>query len=117
MPACITTAIAVTMMNRGTRFSIKLDLRYRSRRRAIRRRTRWLQVLGGRIFARRLVVCLSARVVGSPELIFLLVQNVASTIDPFLGLRTYVVCSRANVVAALFCSRTQRFPGLVAGAW
>src|SRR5437660_5993104 len=77
------TAIAVQMMNRGTRFSIRV-VPLGCRGCQLRRKE--LQVLGGAILRGGFVIGLAPGIIGSAELILLLIEDFAATIDPVIGL-------------------------------
>src|SRR5690349_19784892 len=94
------TAMAVQMMNRGTRLSIKVSPASVLIGAAPARKA--LQILGGAVFRSGFVVSLAARVVSRAELVFLLVQHIAAAIHPVVGLRTSVIGASAHVFPALF---------------
>src|ERR1700745_3691951 len=110
----MTTAMAVQMMNRGTRFSIKVGPA--SSQSSLATAATRLEVLGGAVLRSRFVVSLPSGIVSGAELIFLLIEHFAAAIDPIICLRPRGACPVANELASLFGLGQQSLASLIPGA-
>src|SRR6185369_14086052 len=76
-----------------------------------------LQILCARILRRGFLLGLTPGFISGTELLFLLINNLASAIYPLICLLAGFIGPFTYVFTAFIRFRTQHFPGFAAGSW